>query len=54
MHRLNKMAALADKERGAVFNNFQTELSNGNECSSFPITGALMWMPLGICMTNKF
>ncbi len=26
---INQMAALADKERGAVFNNFQTELSNG-------------------------
>jgi len=31
MHGLNQMAALADKERGAVFNNFQTEQSNGNE-----------------------
>jgi DNA (cytosine-5)-methyltransferase 1 len=28
---INQMAALADKERGAVFNNFQTEQSNGNE-----------------------
>lgn len=26
---INQMAALADKEREAVFNNFQTELSNG-------------------------
>ena len=36
------MAALADKERGVVFNNFQTELSNGNECSSFPITASAL------------
>lgn len=31
MQNLNQIAALAAKERGAVFNNFQTELSNGNE-----------------------
>jgi len=31
MHGLNLIAALAAKARGAVFNNFQTELSNGNE-----------------------
>lgn len=29
MQSLNQIAALAAKERGAVFNNFQTELSNG-------------------------
>ncbi len=31
MQNLNQIAALAAKERGAVFNNFQTELSNENE-----------------------
>ena len=31
MNFLNLIAAKAAKERGAVFNNFQTELSNGNE-----------------------
>lgn len=31
MNSLNLIAAQAAKERGAVFNNFQAELSNGNE-----------------------